>query len=384
MKLLVVGRTYLTAFAQAKYLALKELDPQLEIRLVMPPTAAHVFKRYEAEIAPGMSQAEIVTLPSILNRSHMTYMLNPFKLAALLKSFGPAIIQIEEDPHSAVGIETCLLARLVCPNAKISFFIWDNLAHKPKFPLNLVKQVLTRFSFSRCQLVICGNREGQTLLKTAKNYYGRSVVLPQLGLDPAAYLNPPSEELCHRFCSEENAGLIGFIGRLAPEKGLRLLFEALVRLQDLPWKLLVVGAGPLKGEIEADWKKVFGEQLIFLEAVPHDEVSGYLKCLDIFVLPSLSTSTWKEQFGLTLAQAMLAGVACIGSSSGAIPEVLGPGGLIFPEGELESLAQALETLLSSPQRRADFGEKGREFALQRYTNSAVAAGYLEAFRQLSG
>jgi len=64
-----------------------------------------------------------------------------------------------------------------------------------------------------------------------------------------------------------------------------------------------------------------------------------------------------EQFGLTLAQAMMAGVAVIGSSSGAIPNVLGPGGIIFKEGNIDSLKSALKTLIESKDERDRFGKK---------------------------
>jgi len=149
----------------------------------------------------------------------------------------------------------------------------------------------------------------------------------------------------------------------------------------LRWRLLIIGNGKLKQEIQNDWRQRFGKRLTLLDAVPHKAVSQYLRSLDIFVLPSYGTPMWKEQFGLTLAQAMLAGVACIGSSSGAIPEVMGSGGLVFPERDLDSLTSALKSLLESKDLRTQLGENAREFALQHYTNAVVAEGYLNAFKR---
>ncbi len=90
---------------------------------------------------------------------------------------------------------------------------------------------------------------------------------------------------------------------------------------------------------------------------------------------------WKEQFGLTLAQAMMVGVACVGSSSGAIPEVLGPGGLVFEEGKQDSLREALRLLLISADRRRELGARVREFALEHYTLAGIAARYLAVFEK---
>jgi glycosyltransferase involved in cell wall biosynthesis len=106
--------------------------------------------------------------------------------------------------------------------------------------------------------------------------------------------------------------------------------------------------------------------------------------LDIFVLPSQSTSSWQEQFGLSLTEAMMLGIPAIGSSSGAIPKVLGPGGIVFEEGKTEELTRALRELLDSQDRRNELGKRGREFALQNYTLEGVAARYMAAFERAAG
>lgn len=382
MRLLVVGHSYVTAFAQDKYIAMKQLDSNLQIRLVTPREVDHVFMRYRQEIAIGMNQEEVVPIKEMFGKSNMTYILNPFRLIFLLKKFNPDLIHIEEDPHSLIGLETVFLTKLISRKSKISFFVWDNLARKRWFPLNCLKWAFTKYTLFRSSLVVCGNREAQKLLKNPKGYKGKSLVLPQVGLNQDDYVNIVPKELNEQFSRKHDVPLIGFMGRLVPEKGVILLLEALSRLQHLPWKLLIVGSGPLKEEIQIHWKSCFGNRLILLGAVPHNEVPGYLKSLDIFVLPSFSTARWKEQFGLTLAQAMLAGVACVGSSSGAIPEVLGPGGFVFKERNVDSLVDILETLIRSKKIRNEFGETAKKFALQRYTNSVVAEAYLTVFRDL--
>jgi glycosyltransferase involved in cell wall biosynthesis len=281
-----------------------------------------------------------------------------------------------------VGVETVFLASRVCRRATISFFIWDNLARTPRFPLNVIKRAFTRYSFARCGLVVCGNTEGQRLLREAKGYTGPSLVLPQVGLDPDEYIAPLPPDPPELLAKRNDALLIGFLGRLVPEKGVLLLLEALLRLKGLKWKLLLVGNGELRGVIRDHWQNKFGDRLIMMGPITHEAVSQYLRHLDIFVLPSYSIPTWKEQFGLAMAQAMMAGVACIGSSSGAIPEVLGPGGLIFKERDVDNLTCALKRMLESEALRRELGDKARAFVLQRYTNTAVASAYLTAFKGL--
>ncbi|HZW26321.1 MAG TPA: glycosyltransferase family 4 protein [Gallionella sp.] len=377
MRLLVVGNSYLTAFAQRKYVEMKRLDPGLELRLLTPRAVPHLFQRYERECASGLSAAEVIDIREFFGRSHMTYVFDPLHFARVLREFRPHRIHIEEDPHSAVGLETVLLARLICPTAKISFFIWDNLARVPGFPLNIVKRLLTRYCLKRTELVVCGNDEGERLLREKKGYAGRAVVLPQLGLEPEPYLAPLVRPLKDELSIPPGVVLLGFLGRLVPEKGILLLLEAVQRLEQANWRLLVVGSGPLEAEIEGKWQEVLGERLLFRRAVPRTEVTDYMKALDILILPSYGTPRWKEQFGLVLAMAMMAGVPCVGSSSGAIPEVMGPGGLVFREQDAADLASVLERLLADTDLRRELGAAARDFALRHYTHEVVGRAYLE-------
>jgi glycosyltransferase involved in cell wall biosynthesis len=125
----------------------------------------------------------------------------------------------------------------------------------------------------------------------------------------------------------------------------------------------------------------FPGRIVLVPAVPLNQVAPYFRCTDIFVLASYSLPNWQEQFGASLAQAMLTGIPSIGSTSGAIPEVLGPGGIIFREKDTEGLARALEELLASPTRRRELGALAREFALRNYSKEIVAARYLAAFER---
>ena len=379
MKLLVVGHSYLTAFAQCKYVEMKRQCAGLEMRILTPRSIPHVFMRYTRELAPELSVEEVVNIREFFGRSHMTYILHPLRFAMVLRDFQPDRIHIEEDPYSVVGVEAVFLTRLICPTAKISFFIWDNLARVPRFPLNVIKQVLSRYALSRAEMVVCGNTEGERLLRGKKGYQGRTVVLPQLGLEPDSYVSVPTRSIREELFIPADIPLIGFVGRLIPDKGVILLLEALQQIVDLEWNLLILGSGPLENEIAGKWKTVFGERLVYRKAVPHNDVPFYMRAMDMLVLPSYETSLWKEQFGLVLAQAMLAGVPCVGSSSGAIPEVIGPGGLVFKEKDVDDLANTLESMLTDVELRKSLAGIAKSFALQNYTHAAVAAAYLKQF-----
>ena len=157
-----------------------------------------------------------------------------------------------------------------------------------------------------------------------------------------------------------------------PQKGLFVLLEAVARLTE-DVRVMVVGSGPLKVELlkKAQALRLDG-RLELHEGVPHPEVPQYLQQMTVLVLPSLTTPTWKEQFGHVLIEAMASGVPVIGSDSGAIPEVIGDAGLVVPEGDVEALAEALRRLVSTPGLRTDLASRGRGRVLADYTNGIIA------------
>lgn len=382
MKLMVVGHTYLSAINQAKYVAMKKTEPQLNLLMVMPQSCRDMFGSYKPERHQEIKQNEMAVLPSFFRKSITSSFLHPWRFISLLRAFKPDVIHIEEDPHSLIGIETVLLSRLACPSAKISYFIWDNIARDPGFPLNLIKNIFTKFSLDRCQLVVCGNSEGQHLLRQVKKYSGSSMVLPQFGLDPDDFKGPLVPGLSKQLGKVEGRVLIGFLGRLVPEKGILLLLEAVSKIKSNDWTLLVVGNGPLKETIRTQWKDLIGEQLVLLDGVSRALYRQYLRCIELLVVPSYSLPFWKEQFGYNIAEAMMVGVPCIGSSSGAIPEVMGPGGLVFKEKDVAALANALERMIKEESLRRELSLKASSFALENYTNDVIAGKYLAAFKRL--
>lgn len=377
----MVGHPFLLAHNQKKYVALKRLGA--EIRLVVPNRGRDRFDLKDCEVHPALHREEVVPLRAWLARSHMTYLQNPWGIAHVLREFQPDIVHIEEEPQALITLETIALQRAFAPRAAVTLFSWDNLLRRRRFPLHSVKRRLRRHSLRRVAGVICGNRRAAELLRGEGYFRGPIEVLPQYGLDVNEHQPGTEPKLRGELGLGDNI-VVGYVGRLVPEKGLRLLIAALDRLQSLPWKLLLVGSGPLEEEIRRDWMTKFPGRIVLVPAVPYEQAPRYLRCADIFVLPSHSTPSWMEQFGLALAQAMMLGIACIGSSSGAIPEILGPAGLVYEERNTEELTRTLEALLGSRARREQDGARGREFALRNYTLEGVAARYKAAFERSAG
>jgi glycosyltransferase involved in cell wall biosynthesis len=115
--------------------------------------------------------------------------------------------------------------------------------------------------------------------------------------------------------------------------------------------------------------------------VSYDAVPSLLRSLDVLVLPSVTIlPLHREQFGRVLVEAMAAGVPVIGSSSGAIPEVIGDAGLVVPERDAAALAVAIDCILSDTDLRGQLIARGRRRAKSTFDWPVVATQTVELFR----
>jgi glycosyltransferase involved in cell wall biosynthesis len=158
--------------------------------------------------------------------------------------------------------------------------------------------------------------------------------------------------------AQERSFTIGFAGRLVQSKGLADLLAATRRLP-APVELTLIGEGELRGELEG--QEIPGSRVRVVSGLTHEEMAAGYAQLDVLVLPSHTTPTWKEQFGRVIVEALWCGVPVVGSDSGEIPWLidLTGGGLTFPEGDVEALAERLGRLRMDPDLRRDLADSGR-------------------------
>jgi glycosyltransferase involved in cell wall biosynthesis len=150
---------------------------------------------------------------------------------------------------------------------------------------------------------------------------------------------------------------IGFAGRLVAEKGLDVLVKAVHQMEG-PLELVVAGEGPLRTWLQ---RQDLGDaSLRLLTNLTHGEMPSAYDQMDVLVLPSRATTTWVEQFGRVLVEALWCGVPVIGSDTGEIPWVIDQtgGGMVFPDGDSDSLAACIEQLRKSPEMRELYAKRG--------------------------
>ena len=153
--------------------------------------------------------------------------------------------------------------------------------------------------------------------------------------------------------------VIVYSGRLTPEKGILELIEAIkLTACRKHIKLLVVGArfygndtsrSPFTEQLEAACESI-KEQVIFTGFIAYQQIPSYLKMADLAVVPS----RWEEPFGLTVVEAMAAGLPLIATRSGGIPELCdGIATLVEREQLAQHLATAIDELYQDPAKRKE-------------------------------
>lgn len=289
-------------------------------------------------------------------------------LAARLRAFRPRVVHIDEEPYNLATWQALRAAHAA--GARALFFTWQNLVRRYPPPFNWGEH----WTLRHADYALAGTESAAAVLR-AKGYAGPLRVIPQFGVDPALFR--PAEPAGARPFT------IGYIGRLVPEKGVHLLIQAAARLPG-DWRLIVTGGGPLEAELRALVALVgAAERVQFEGQLPSAAMPARYAALDALALPSLTRSNWKEQFGRVLVEAMASGVPVVGSTSGAIPDVIGDAGLIVPEGDAQALAGALARLQAEPALRAELAARGRARALAHFTHDQIAAATVQVYRELA-
>ena len=201
-----------------------------------------------------------------------------------------------------------------------------------------------------------------------KKGFEKCIVQIPLGIDLQTFSPSKKKEEPEQTASQSLK--VGYVGRLVEEKGIYDLFEACASLakEGHPLSLSYRGNGPERENLE---RRILASHssldVSVSSALPVLELKEFYRSLDILVLPSRTTPTWKEQFGRVIIEAMACGIPVIGSSSGEIPNVIGNGGMVFEEGNVPALEECLKKLLLSPSLRKDLSENARKATEQYFS-----------------
>lgn len=388
MRILIISHAYVSKYHQQKIEALAKYK-DLEIFLMVPEFGIEGGgqKIYlEKKQDPNYT---IIPVQSYYSGKWNSYIIKKFR--KYIKEIKPDIVYIEEEYWTNVAWQMARVKRMP-PKAKIVLFTWENIFHdwlregksiyqKIRFALfyMIEKKVL-----SYVDAIIAGNKEA-SLVAQKKGFTKSIEIVPQFGVDMNYFKKKNSDWLKMELALERRF-VVGYIGRIAKEKGIEDLIKVAVVFskQTIPYvKFLVIGNGPYKQEAQ-ELVRTLGleERFVFVPSVDFNFIVDYYSLMDVMVIPSRTTPEWKEQFGRTIIEAMSCGIPVIGSDSGAIPEVVGDAGLIFREGDVNDLTEKIAQVMNNNQLKEDLIMKGQKRVQENFTMEIIARRVYETFKKL--
>jgi glycosyltransferase involved in cell wall biosynthesis len=321
----------------------------------------------------------VLPLPVIFrDRVKGFFYLNFKSLCDVFHKFEPDIVHIFEEPYSLSCGQLVGLCKIFLSRAKIIIESFENMNIYQKFPFSSIEKFVLR----NADILIVIPNEGKEIWRTK----GFSKIITQVpvGIDENLFKRTEDSLPGFNFLDQKNKVRIAYVGRLAPEKGVFLLLKAFSRLLNdfsFDCELLIVGNG------EKENLKILAIELgviddvIFMDVIENQLLPLVYSRTDILVLPSMTTSGWKEQFGRVLIEAMACEVAVIGSSCGEIPNIIGNAGMTFKEGDIEALVKVLKELISNKELRVTMGRAGRKRVLENFTWRRVAERLVKVYEE---
>jgi D-inositol-3-phosphate glycosyltransferase len=226
----------------------------------------------------------------------------------------------------------------------------------------------TRIVSDADRIVAANVVERAELLRDYGAHASRIATIP-CGVDTDLFTPGDRAEARRRLGLDDRPVLL-WVGRIAPIKGLDTLLDTVARLREAgrDMRLLVVGGEadePTNGHETSLRRRIaalgLGESVRFVGPQPQSVLPLYYAAADVTVLPS-----YYESFGMVALEAMACGSPVIASRVGGLVTTVRDGvtGFLVPDGDVEALAERIETLVGDPELRWRLGREGVRWAAQ--------------------
>jgi glycosyltransferase involved in cell wall biosynthesis len=227
------------------------------------------------------------------------------------------------------------------------------------------------------------------IVATSPNYFATSEVLSEytdkvevipIGLDEPSY--PELAEQNRDLASargQYGEDFFLFVGVLRYYKGLHILLDA---IQGAPYKVVIVGSGPVEHELREQAQRLGLDNVIFAGFVSDSEKMALFRLCRAVVFPSYLRS---EAFGVTLLEGAMSSRPLISAEMGSGTShvnVHGETGLVVPPGHSTALRDAMDDLYHHPAKARLMGGKARQRYEQLFTGSRMGARYADAYRRI--
>jgi glycosyltransferase involved in cell wall biosynthesis len=291
----------------------------------------------------------------------------------LLARFQPDVVHVV-DPMAlgAAGIRWA--RRLGVP--VISSYHTNLAAYCDYYHLSALSAVVwsyRRFLHNQTTLTLCPSPSTATRLRSQE--FARVAVWAR-GVD-AQLFDPErrSTEWRERVAGDSSRTIVLYVGRLSYEKNLQSLLSAYLGVASEDTRLVLVGDGPARAELE---RTLAGRGVAFTGYLRGEQLAQAYASADVFAFPSLT-----ETFGQVVLEAMASGLPVLAYNAEGVCDLVQPGetGMLVRSGDGAAFERGLAQLLADPAARASLGSAGHAAAVERRWD-AVMDGLLDEYRRL--
>lgn len=273
-----------------------------------------------------------------------------FQLRKLLKKLSPNTVLSFMTKYNAFTLIASLGLGL-----RVFVSVRSNPYKKLPFTITVLRKYFYRFASG----IIAQTEEAKSVLKKETNHKNIEVIP-----------NPVREVKLFPDMQREN--IIINVGRMVPEKAQKFLLEAFAKIQNDDWKLVLLGDGPLRKDLEKQTQKLNISNKVIMPGVV-DNVDEWLAKSSIFVLSSVS-----EGFPNALLEAMAAGLPCISFNCPVGPPDIienGKNGFLVDIYDIENLQEKMEYLIENRNFRNKIIEN---INLDKHSLDNISNQYLKA------
>lgn len=299
------------------------------------------------------------------------------RLRKTLDACSPDIVCVEYDPWHVQFLQTIAALKMARSHARLIPIVKKNTYRAPTSTLGRSKRFLSRWGLRGAHCII------------AASLMTRAMYIRDLGVpEPKVVVQPHLAVDTERFhpttrCPSLRPVRVGFVGKIGPTKGVPDLiaaFDDVRRRTGAPMELCLVG-----DVVDPTLQSVIAESdfVQHLGAVGNDDLQHFLSTIDVFVMPARILPDHQEHDGRAVLEAMAAGLPCVVSSSGILPELISDvEGRVFPAGDPSRLADCLAELTGSAELRNRLGACARKRALATVSPAALSAQRIELFNTI--
>ncbi|MBI2654824.1 glycosyltransferase family 4 protein [Candidatus Woesearchaeota archaeon] len=295
------------------------------------------------------------------------------KTAILIRKYNPEVI------HAHWLIPQGIIASMLKGDKKLIVTIHGS----DLFPLkNPFFKSLQRNVLKSCDICTVNSEATKNeLIKRFPEYKNKAIIIP-MGVDTQLFKK--NDKL--KISKYKNNKIILFAGRLNEQKGAEYLIKAMAivnkRIKNA--KLLVIGEGEHKKELQKIAYSLNIDNIEFLGPINQRGLADYYNTADVFVLPSVTSRIGTESQGLVLLEAMSCGTPVIGTNTGGIPSIVknNQTGILVNERNENELSNAITKIMSDRKLLQKLSTNGIKFVKNNYSWDIVAKKFDDLYKKM--